>query len=114
MQPSPPRLPLVVEVLCTADAAYGLIEDIQKMAVDGRKEDALHMLAFLAEAAVAHRPLVRGVISAQRQAAEMGDAAERTASTVARVLRFQAQEHLHAANDKTQPPTPQQPSPSVA
>lgn len=108
---SPARLPLIVEVLCTADAAYGLIGDIQKLAVDGRKEDALHMLGFLAEAVAAHRPLVRGVLGAHRQAAEMGDAAERTASTVARVLRRQAQEHLHPANDEGHPAsTPTEPA----
>lgn len=74
---SPARLPLIVEVLCTADAAYGLIADIHQLAVDGRKEDALHMLGFLADAVAAHRPLVRAVLGAQRQAAEARDLTQR-------------------------------------
>lgn len=77
MSPSPARLPLVVEVLCTADAAYGLIADIHRLAVSGRQTDALASLAYLADAVEAHRPILRGVLGAQRQAAQAHDLTER-------------------------------------
>lgn len=108
---SPPRLPLVVEVLCTADAAYGVIASIEQLAVDGRKEDALHMLAVLADACAAHRPLLRGVLGAERQAAQALDLTERADVRVLCSIG-KAQPHPDAAN--SQSVTPEQPSPSVA
>lgn len=112
MSSSPARLPLIVETLVVADAAYGTVIDIHKLAVDGRQSDALHLLALLAEGVASHRPIIRGVLAAERQAAQVRDASERTASTIGRVFRRPAQEHLHAANDHL--PAPEQPSPSVA
>lgn len=110
---SPARLPLVVEVLCTADAAYGLIADIHQLAVDGRKEDALHTLAVLADAVAAHRPLLRGVLLAERQAAEARDLSQRADVKVICSIGI-PKPQPDAANAETQSPSPQQPSPSVA
>lgn len=109
---SPPRLPLVVEVLCTADAAYGLIGDIQKLAVAGRQEDALHMLAMLADAVVAHRPLLRGVLGAQRQAAEADDLSQRSDRKVICSIGV-AQPKPDAANSETHTATTNQPEPAA-
>ena len=113
MQPSPPRLPLVVEALCTADAVYGLIADIQAFTVEGRKDEARALLAHLADAVASHRPILRACLAAERQPAEVRDAAERTASTIARVLRRQPQEHLHAMNDHGLPASNHQPDPAA-
>jgi hypothetical protein len=110
--PSPARIPLLIETLLVADAAYGTILEIQKLAVDGRQSDALHLLALLAEGVASHRPILRDVLAAERQAAEVRDASERTASTIGRIIRRPTQEHFHAANDHR--PAPEQPSPSVA
>lgn len=111
---SPARAPFDVQVLCMVEQLLGLIETVDDLSQNGDEARAGAALKTVVGVSGDLRPIVKGVIAAKRQAAEMGDAAERTASTVARVLRRQAQEHLHAANDKTQPPSPQQPSPSVA
>lgn len=106
---SSPRLPLSVEVLCTADAAYGLIGEIQTLASNGRQSDALSALAYLADAVEGHRPILRGVISAEREAAEARDFTQRT---LAPFFPRVAAEHPNAANDQS--PSPEQPSPDVA
>lgn len=108
---SPPRLPLVVEVLCTADAAYGLIADIHHSAVNGRQADALRAMAVLAEAVAAHRPLLRGVIGAERQAAQAHDLAQRPDVRIFASIGV-AQKQPDAAN--LQPLSPEQPTPTVA
>lgn len=106
---SSPRLPLSVEVLCTADAAYGLIGEIQTLAANGRQSDALSALAYLADAVEGHRPILRGVISAEREAAQARDFTQRT---LAPFFPRVPAEQPHAANDQS--PSPQQPSPDVA
>lgn len=106
---SSPRLPLSVEVLCTADAAYGLIGEIQALAANGRQSDALSALAYLADAVEGHRPILRGVIAAERKAAQARDFTQRT---LAPFFGRQAAEHPNAANDQS--PSPEQPSPDVA
>ena len=107
--PSSPRLPLSVEVLCTADAAYGLIGEIQTLAANGRQSDALSALAYLADAVEGHRPILRGVISAEREAAQARDFTQRT---LAPFFPRVPAEQPHAANDQS--PSPQQPSPDIA
>ena len=106
---SSPRLPLSVEVLCTADAAYGLIGEIQTLAANGRQADALAALAYLADAVEGHRPILRGVISAEREAAQARDFTQRT---LAPFFGGKPAEHPNAANDQS--PSPEQPSPDVA
>lgn len=112
MQPSPPRLPLVVEVLCTADMAYGVVIEAHKLATDGRKSDALALLGYLADAVEAHRPILRGVIAAERQAAQAHDLTQRSDIRVLCSIG-KPQPQPHAANSE-HAPTPEQPSPSVA
>jgi len=109
MQPSPPRIPLVIETLCTADAAYGLLIDIHKLAIDGRKEDALHTLAVLADAVAAHRPILRGVLAAERQAAQACDLAQRPSIRVIASIGI-AQPHPDAANTQSPSPTTTEPA----
>ena len=106
---SSPRLPLSVEVLCTADAAYGLIGEIQTLAANGRQSDAPSALAYLADAVEGHRPILRGVISAEREAAQARDFTQRT---LAPFFPRVPAEHPNAANDQS--PSPQQPGPDVA
>lgn len=107
---SPARLPLSVEVLCTADAAYGLIGEIQTLAANGRQSDALSALAYLADAVEGHRPILRGVITAEREAAQ---ARHLTQRTLAPFFGPKTAEHPNPANDD-QSPSPQQPGPDVA
>ncbi|MNR01119.1 hypothetical protein D3C85_1169150 [compost metagenome] len=106
MSLSPARLPLSVEVLCTADAAYGLIGEIHKLAANGRQSDALSSLAYLADAVEGHRPILRGVIAAEREAAEARDFTQRT---LAPFFGRQAAEHADTAQNDNQPPSPHQP-----
>lgn len=113
MPPSPTRLPLVVETLVVADAAYGTVIEIQKLATEGRQADALALLALLAEGMAAHRPIIRGVLAAERQSTEMRDASERTASTIAKIIRHPAHEELNAANDIAQSPSPNPSQPAA-
>lgn len=68
---------LVLETLCVADAAYGTVIALQRMAADGRQAEVLDSLAFLAASLEAHRPILRGVITAQREAAKLRDLSER-------------------------------------
>ena len=107
---SPARIPLVVEALCTADAVYGLVGEIRKLAVDGRQSDALASLAYLADAVEGHRPILRGVIAAEREAA---DARHLTQRTLAPFFGPKTAEHPNPANDD-QSLSPQQPGPDVA
>lgn len=113
MSPSPARLPLVVETLVVADAAYGTVIEIQKLATEGRQADALHLLAMLAEGCTSHRPIIRGVLAAERQAAQAYDLTQRPTVRVLASIGV-AQPHPHAANSQAQSPSPEQPSPSVA
>jgi len=106
---SPARLPLSVEVLCTADAVYGMVGEIQTLAANGRQSDALSALAYLADAVEGHRPILRGVIAAEREAAE---ARHLTQRTLAPFFGGKPAEHPNAANDQS--PSPEQPSPDVA
>lgn len=106
---SPARLPLSVETLCTADAVYGMVGEIHKLAADGRQSDALAAMAYLADAVEGHRPILRGVISAEREAAQARDFTQRT---LAPFFPRVPAEQPHAANDQS--PSPQQPSPDVA
>ncbi len=68
---------LLVDALCAADAVYGTIIELNKLALDGRQADALHRLALLAASVEAHRPIIRGVITAQREATKLRDLSER-------------------------------------
>ncbi|WP_313005362.1 hypothetical protein [Brevundimonas sp.] len=106
---SPVRLPLSVEVLCTADAVYGMVADIQTLAANGRQPDALSALAYLADAIGGHRPILRGVITAEREAAQ---ARHLTQRTLAPFFGGKPAEHPHAANDQSL--SPEQPAPDVA
>lgn len=100
MPPSPTRLPLVVETLVVADAAYGTVIEIQKLATDGRQSDALALLALLAEGMAAHRPIIRGVLAAERQAAQAYDLTQRPTVRVLASIGVPAK-HPHASNDET-------------
>lgn len=102
MQPSPPRLPLVVEVLCTADMAYGVVIEAHKLATDGRKSDALALLAHLADAVEAHRPILRHVIGAERQAAQAHDLTQRSDIRVLCCIG-KAVKNPNASNDESHP-----------
>jgi hypothetical protein len=106
---SPARLPLSVEVLCTADAVYGMVADIQTLAANGRQPDTLSALAYLADAIRGHRPILRGVIAAEREAAQ---ARHLTQRTLAPFFGGKPAEHPHAANDQSA--SPEQPAPGVA
>ena len=110
---SPARLPLSVEVLCTADAVYGMVGEIQTLAANGRQSAALSALAYLADAVQGHRPILRGVIAAEREAAQAHDLSERRDIRVICSIG-KPQPHAHASNDETQSPSPEQPSPDVA
>lgn len=115
MSPSPARIPLVVETLVVADAAYGTVIEIQKLATDGRQADALHLLAMLAEGCASHRPIIRGVLAAERQAAEALNLAHRAPAPrlVCGAFMGVPNPHPHAPNSE-QSNTSDQPSPSVA
>lgn len=102
----------MVEALCTADAAYGVIADIHQLAVNGRQKDALHLLGFLAEGAAAHRPILRGVIAAQRQAAEAHDLMQRPNVRVIASIGV-AQPKPDAANSEAQSPSPNPSQPAA-
>lgn len=99
MQQSSAPYPLLIQVLTTDDMICGAICDLQKFAVDGDQAKVRDLLDRLAAMAAAHRPSIRQVIASELQAAEVRQAAERGVATVARVLRRQPEEHLHAAND---------------
>lgn len=100
---------LALDALLTADMAYSLILDINETARAGRQADALAALAVLGSVVEIQRPVLRGVINAQRQAAQALDLSQ------SRVLCSigKAQPHSNAANSEQQI-TPQQPGPSVA
>lgn len=106
---SSPHLPLSVETLCTADAVYGMVADIQTLAANGRQSDALSALAYLADAVEGHRPILRGVIAAERDAAQSRHLTQRT---LAPFFPRVPAEQPDAANDQS--PSPEQPSPDVA
>jgi len=108
---SPARLPLSVEVLCTADAVYGMVAEIQMLAANGRKSDALSALAYLADAVEGHRPILRGVIAAEAQTAQ---ARHLTQRTLAPFFGPKTAEHADTAQNDNHPPSPQQPGPDVA
>ena len=112
MSPSPASSPLLVETLCTVHDLLDLLVLFRDHAAEGRQLEASRCLTTAVAAAPSFLPVLKGLIAAQRQAADVRDASERTATTIGRVFRRQAQEHFHAAND--QAPAPEQPSPSVA
>lgn len=110
---SPPRAPFDVQVLCMVEHLLGLIHTADQLSRDGDNTRAAATFGTIVGLSADLRPVVKGVISAKRQAAEMADASERTVSTVARVLRRQAQEHPHVANDETHTATTTQPEPAA-
>jgi hypothetical protein len=97
---------LSVEVLCTADAVYGMVGEIHHLAANGRQSDALASLAYLAEAVASRRPILRGVIGAEREAAE---ARHLTQRTLAPFFGPKTAEHADTAQNDNQPPSPHQP-----
>jgi len=114
MSASSAPYPKLIFVLSNSDRICQVIGQLQDLSVNGDQDEMRAMLAELAPVAALHRPSIRQVIASELQAAEVRHAAERGVATVARVLRREPQEHLHAANDEGQAPSPYQPSPSVA
>lgn len=103
---------LALDALLTADMAYSLILDINERAANGRQADALAALSQLGSVVASQRPVLRGVINAQRQAAQALHLSESSAFRVLASIGVPA-EQPHASNDK-QSITSEQPGPSVA
>ena len=108
--PPAPKM-LAHEALLTFDLAIGLIQRIDAAAKGGDQTNALRALSELTAALTAERPVLRGVIRAQEQAAQ---ALHLSQSPSVRVLASIGvpQPHPDAANSHAAPP--HQPTPGVA
>lgn len=108
--PPAPKM-LAHQALLTFDLAIGLVQRIDQAAQRGDQTNALRALSALSAALTAERPVLRGVIRAQEQAAQ---ALNLTQSPAVRVLASIGvpQPHPDAAN--SHPPTSEQPASPVA
>ena len=113
MAPSPvalqPSTSPIKSVCTAAHVVYGAVRRANQLAMDGNEADALTALGLIAEVVEAAMPGLDHFIATELQPA---DARHRTEGLIARVIRRQSVEHLHAANDQVA--SPQQPGPSVA
>jgi len=99
------------EALINAGTVYGLIIGANELAVQGREADALKALATITGALPFEIEAIREVLSAEREAAKARDLTQRT---LAPFFGRVPAEKPNAANDETQPPSPEQPTPTVA
>lgn len=97
------------EVLINAGTVYGLIIGANELAVQGREADALAALATITGALPFEIEAIREVLAAEREAAKARDLTQRT---LAPFFPRVPAEQPDAAND--QPPSPEQPTPTVA
>ena len=97
------------EVLINAGTVYGLIIGANELAIQGRETDALKALATITGALPFEIEAIREVLAAEREAAKARDLTQRT---LAPFFPRVPAEQPDAAND--QPPSPEQPTPTVA
>lgn len=97
------------EALINAGTVYGLIIGANELAVQGREADALKVLATITGALPFEIEAIREVLAAEREAAKTRDLTQRT---LAPFFPRVPAEQPDAAND--QPPSPEQPTPTVA
>lgn len=107
-QPAPKMLAL--QALITFDEAILLVDQIHGLP---EGPDKTQMFAALRDGLLRYRPVLRGVISAQHQAAEALNLSQNPAVRVLASIGVAA-EHAHSANDKPHSPAPHQPSDGVA
>lgn len=99
----------VYAALVEASEVFGWLDTFQEMAKGGHASEATAALQMALRLA-GDCKLSIGAVVAQAQPA---DAFDRTQSTIAAVLRRQAEPHLNAANDEHSP-APSEPAPSIA
>lgn len=97
------------EVLINAGTVYGLIIGANELAIQGREADALKALATITGALPFEIDAIREVLAAECEAAKARDLTQRT---LAPFFPRVPAEQPDAAND--QPPSPEQPTPTVA
>ena len=97
------------EALINAGTVYGLIIGANQLAVQGREADALKALATITGALPFEIEAIREILAAEREAAKARDLTQRT---LAPFFPRVPAEQPDAAND--QPPSPEQPTPTVA
>lgn len=96
------------EVLINAGTVYGLIIGANELAIQGRETDALKALATITGALPFEIEAIREILAAEREAAKARDLTQRT---LAPFFPRVPAEQPDAAND--QPPSPEQPTPTV-
>ena len=99
------------EALVNAGSVYGLIIGANELAIQGRETDALKALATVTGALQFEIDAIREILTAEREAAKARDFTQRT---LAPFFPRVPAEKPNAANDETQPPSPEQPTPTVA
>lgn len=99
------------EALVDAATVYGLIIGANTLAVEGREANALRVLATITQALPAEIAAIKEILAAEREAAKARDLTQRT---LAPFFGRVPTEKPNAANDETQPPSPEQPTPTVA
>lgn len=99
------------EALVDAATVYGLIIGANTLAVEGREANALRVLATITQALPAEIDAIKEILAAEREAAKARDLTQRT---LAPFFGRVPAEKPNAANDETQPPSPEQPTPTVA
>lgn len=99
------------EALVDAATVYGLIIGANTLAVEGREANALRVLATITQALPAEIDAIREILAAERESAKARDLTQRT---LAPFFGRVPAEKPNAANDETQPPSPEQPTPTVA
>jgi hypothetical protein len=97
------------EALINAGTVYGLIIGANELAVQGREADALKVLATITGALPFEIEAISEILAAEREAAKARDLTQRT---LAPFFPRVPAEQPDAAND--QPPSPEQPTPTVA
>ncbi len=103
---------LAHEALCCADGVYGVIERLNALSLEGRQSEVIVGLAMLADVVAGNRPVLRGVIWAQEQAAQALNLPQRPMRVLCAIGVRPTQPHPDAANSHVSPP--EQPTPSVA
>ena len=97
------------EALVDAATVYGLIIGAHTLAVEGREANALRVLATITGALPFEIDFIKEILAAEREAAKARDFTQRT---LAPFFPRVPAEQPDAAND--QPPSPEQPTPTVA
>lgn len=98
--PSQPRPTLLVETLCTLDALLGMIETFHVCAREGRQAEAGTALSTVLQVGPSLRPVLAGIIAAQRKAAQGHDLTERPDVRVLCSIG-KAVKNPNASNDET-------------